>query len=55
LGNQLQVVLALYLLSAIGRSASGATVVYAGTFFLPYTFTGILSITEKLHCVVCNT
>jgi hypothetical protein len=52
---QLQVVLALYLLSAIGRSASGATVVYTGTFFLPYTFTGILSITEKLHCIVCNT
>jgi len=38
---QLQVVLTLYLLSAIGRSASGATVVYTGMFFLPYTFTEI--------------
>ncbi len=40
---QLQVVLALYLLSAIGRSASGATVIYTGMFFLPYAFTEILS------------
>jgi hypothetical protein len=39
----LKVVLALYLLSAIGRSASGATVIYTGMFFLPYAFTEILS------------
>ncbi len=33
----------LYLLSAIGRSASGGAVVYTGMFFLPYSFTEILS------------
>ncbi|KAH9549611.1 hypothetical protein CY35_10G029400 [Sphagnum magellanicum] len=39
----LKVVLALYLLSAIGGSASGATVIYTGMFFLPYAFTENLS------------